>query len=661
VAVFRPDIEGLRALAVVPVVVFHANPAWCPGGFAGVDMFFVISGYLITGMILGQGDAFNFKDFYQRRFLRLFPALVATCIATMIAAWFVLAPPDYNALAQSALAALLAGSNFWFHATIDYFGASGYLHPLLHTWSLGVEEQFYLLWPALLVLVRKRKWSVPSTIAAATVVSIVSIGLVQSTHPEAAFYLMPFRVFEFAIGAAVVGVERHWGRLGQNANTLAGVAAACLLAWSFWRVSGHVAWPGPWTLVPVVGTALALASGGFGGPFARVLGWLPFRAIGRISYSVYLVHWPIVTLYRYWAITPPSKLALVALIFVTLAVGAMFHVVFEAPWRRSLATEHPRDALGKLNFLTLSPRVTRIGLAGGIAALVLGASAIVVAGGFPQRLDRARIQNMDKGLTFAGDLCNMRRAECQFGDGTSSEVVYLIGDSHALNLIYGLDKLFRAHRIKGIALFDQGCLFVYETTYYMRGRVDKKCKNNVARAYELLSVDMAPLIIAGDHSNYRTVIGPATGSGPLQQTEAEYEAWLESGYRASFEKLSARKRNLVLVKQSYVTNFDVAKCLSAPKSATVDATAVEPCVPEGADAARARFQWNDLMFDRVARDFAGVVTVDPKAVFCPHRKCEYKGADGLYLRDVAHLTNAGSDFLVRGIASALLAHVRAAR
>jgi peptidoglycan/LPS O-acetylase OafA/YrhL len=146
---FATHIEGLRALAVVPIVLFHLDERLSPGGFAGVDVFFVISGFLITRMIVAEGEAFRFSTFYARRIFRLLPALVATLLGTLIAGWFVLAPADYAALAQSALAALVGVANVHFFLTVDYFSA-GSRFPLLHTWSLGVEEQFYLVWPLVL-------------------------------------------------------------------------------------------------------------------------------------------------------------------------------------------------------------------------------------------------------------------------------------------------------------------------------------------------------------------------------------------------------------------------------------------------------------------------------------------------------------------------------
>ena len=153
---FRRDIEGLRGIAVVSVLLFHLAPGWMPGGFQGVDIFFVLSGYLITQIILTQGDNFSFLRFYLRRFWRLFPALIVTIGASLVAGYILLAPSDFRNLGESGLAAAVGLSNLYFYALLDYFNDDVLAHPLLHTWSLGVEEQFYLAWPLLIVLTRAR-------------------------------------------------------------------------------------------------------------------------------------------------------------------------------------------------------------------------------------------------------------------------------------------------------------------------------------------------------------------------------------------------------------------------------------------------------------------------------------------------------------------------
>ena len=412
VRTFRSDIEGLRALAVVPILVFHLKSSLCPGGFAGVDVFFVISGYLITRMILGDegngrtgtfsAGTFSFKTFYLRRFFRLFPALLTTLLGTLVAGWWVLGPSEYVSLARSALPSLFGVSNFYFLSAIDYFHASAIGHPLLHTWSLGVEEQFYLVWPAFILLLSRRGWALLMPAAALAVVSFVAILAVRQTNADVAFYMMPFRMFEFAAGAIILAVERRWNALPAAANTLAGAAGVALLAVTFSSFDEQTGWPGAAALVPVAATALMIL-GGARGVWSAVLRLWPLRFLGRISYSLYLVHWPVITLYRAWAVTEPGALELAGLGCASVVLGFALYRCVEVPFRQTKRSDIPGDKGSDDPPWMLSTRIKAQSLAasGALFAGLLG--AITITGGFPSRLDRTKVQFLDKGLTYAGE------------------------------------------------------------------------------------------------------------------------------------------------------------------------------------------------------------------------------------------------------------------
>src|SRR5262245_34596200 len=329
---FRADIEGLRALAVLPIVLFHLDSRLCPGGFSGVDIFFVISGFLITRMILGQGETFTFKAFYRRRFWRLFPALIVMLAASLVAGWKLLGPDEYARLAQSAIAAAFGVSNFHFLGAVDYFNASNLSHYLLHTRSLILEEQFYLVWPLLLLATRRwthQFWLIVVAIAA---LSFIATLLVQRAYPQLVFYMMPFRMFEFAIGASLVALEPLWQRVPGAAGAAAGMIATAMLAFAFTSLDGRTPWPGMSSLVPALATALFILAGGQG-LWGRILGHAIPRFIGRISYSLYLVHWPLITFYRSYIITDPQPAELVMLGLLSLACGAALYAIIENSFR----------------------------------------------------------------------------------------------------------------------------------------------------------------------------------------------------------------------------------------------------------------------------------------------------------------------------------------
>jgi peptidoglycan/LPS O-acetylase OafA/YrhL len=237
---YRDEIDGLRAVAVVAVVLFHLGFRWIPGGFVGVDVFFVISGFLITGILLGelQTGTFSFRGFWARRILRIFPALLVTVVATLAAAWFVSPRSDHPAIGQQAVAALLSVANLWFwRNSCEYWGQAAEISPLLHTWSLSVEEQFYLCFPLLLWAIAARAGRfLPLLLAAAGVASFgYFLAGIRAHGFEAMFYLLPSRAWELGLGCCLATVPQWQGRgvplLPAAVRSGLAVAGLALIAW----------------------------------------------------------------------------------------------------------------------------------------------------------------------------------------------------------------------------------------------------------------------------------------------------------------------------------------------------------------------------------------------------------------------------------------------
>lgn len=307
---YRADIDGLRAIAVLAVVIFHLDVAGFSGGYIGVDVFFVISGFLITSIIKSKCDAQSFElpDFYFRRIRRLVPPLIATIAATTLAAAFTLTPHDMVAYARSAAAALFSLSNFVFYFESGYWDSASELKPLLHTWSLGVEEQFYLFWPALIIglLGLRRHIGFGASLTIITVLGAALCIWFTGIDPSAAFYLLPFRVFQFAMGAALIPLTatlvKH-SLAPPRAPAIAFWSGLACIGVSIATFSGEIAFPGWAVLLPTIGSALVLLSGALPGERPSVIKGLMQNPVstwlGRVSYSMYLVHWPIIVLYRY--------------------------------------------------------------------------------------------------------------------------------------------------------------------------------------------------------------------------------------------------------------------------------------------------------------------------------------------------------------------------
>lgn len=655
---FRPDVEGLRALAVVPILLFHLNVALCPGGFAGVDVFFVISGYLITRMIVMSGEDFNFKTFYYRRFFRLFPALLTICQIALIAGWFILTPDDFIKLAWSALAAAFGLSNFYFYATLDYFSDANIYHALLHTWSLGVEEQFYLFWPALLILLLRARGPFLPLVILVAIASFSSLFLVQQVDAEMAFYWMPFRIFEFAAGASLVRLDGVWAkRSTPGLNTLIGSLGLVLLICTFYLLNEDVAWPSVSSLAPTLGTMLLILAGQ-AGLWRELLSNPVLRYLGRISYSLYLVHWPILVFFRYYNVMPPSVLEVALLGFASIAGATLLFFLVEQPFR--IKSQHAALVQWKLTTKILAPlnrlwpRARQPILAGSTLLFVSASIAVIMSNGVPSRVDQKRVQWLDKGLTFAGDLCDYKRSRCVFGDRTASNIVFVVGDSHALNLIHGLDRLFRAQNIKGIAFYDHGCFFAFGTTRFIKGRKDRKCAKRVQKTYDYLKNTNHPIIFASAFSGYRNAIGPSSATKPLRQTEEEYYSWLGQQLIASLAQINAERRNFVLFKQTYSTGIDLTKCFYRPHFQSDIENNNKKCAALSRSQVMAEYRKADRMVENVASAFPTVRLIDPKAVFCKSEVCITDKSGALFFRDTTHLTFHGSEYLIENAKHELL-------
>ena len=451
---YRPDIDGLRAVAVVPVVLYHFRVPGFGGGFVGVDVFFVISGFLITSLIFGEMRAgeFSILRFYERRVRRIFPALFTVVAATLAVGAATLFPRDLLRLAENAIATALFASNFDFWLQSGYFDVGADLKPLLHTWSLAVEEQFYLVFPALLRLLHTgRRRSLLGFVSALAVVSFALSIWAVSEHPSAAFYLAPYRTWELMLGAILALGEfpRPKSALLADALSLSGLAA---IAWAVFGFTAATPFPGTNALFPCLGAAALIFSGATKGTIWRVLASRPFVFVGLISYSLYLWHWPVHVYSIYvsraaagWAWTS----ALIALSFCLALLSWWF---VEQPFRR-------RQVFSRR-------AIFRYGGSATAATLVLCA-VLFAAHGFPQRFPA----NVQRILAEADDIeprrheCFNRSAQdvklghiCTFGDARAPAPTFILwGDSHGDALLPAVDAAAARAGRKGLFVAHGRC------------------------------------------------------------------------------------------------------------------------------------------------------------------------------------------------------------
>lgn len=340
---YRADIDGLRAIAVSTVLIYHAFPLALPGGFIGVDVFFAISGYLISGIILdalGQ-DRFTLAHFYSRRIKRIFPSLVIVLAAVLGTGWFVMYAEDYARLGRhvSAGAAFMANIELWNESS--YFDLAADLKPLLHLWSLGVEEQFYLVWPLLLaVAARRRRGPAITTLVVGAISFVAAISTVR-VNPTAAFYAPWTRFWELLAGALLACAEADVAGEAlieqlQNApvlrNILAG-AGLTMIATGVMLINGKSTFPGFWVMLPVIGTCLLLAAGARAWVNRSILSLRGFVWVGLISYPLYLWHWPLLSFAKIITAHQPSAAIRAALLGVSILLAWLTYRVVERPLR----------------------------------------------------------------------------------------------------------------------------------------------------------------------------------------------------------------------------------------------------------------------------------------------------------------------------------------
>ena len=416
---YRPDIDGLRALAVLGVVAYHAAPTWVRGGYIGVDVFFVISGFLISGIILRERDAgeFSLLNFYARRVRRLFPALVVVLATTGLIGWYYLLPDEFVALGKHMLAGAGYAINFILRQESGYFDAAAEAKPLLHLWSLGVEEQFYIVWPLLLIFIRDRRTLmlvVALVIAASFAGSLYSL----SKNPPAAFYLPHYRMWQLGAGALLAAVALYQpSRLRvppQLANALS-VSGFVLLVVAMLLLATRKDYPGFYGLIPVAGVMLLIAAG----PLALVNRFLLANPaavfVGLISYPLYLWHWPLLSFAHILGIKS-DPWVVPAILAASTALATLTYYGVERPLR------HLRMRALPVGLVTVTTAVGVIGATAYLAWLPPRLNALAF-----QDLSSARSDwEFPQGLKRDRLITSMKL----FRAGTGPNSVLFLGDSN---------------------------------------------------------------------------------------------------------------------------------------------------------------------------------------------------------------------------------------
>jgi peptidoglycan/LPS O-acetylase OafA/YrhL len=451
---YRSDIDGLRAIAVLAVVLYHYGVPGISGGFVGVDVFYVISGFLITGLIQSEIESgrFTFTGFYDRRIRRIFPALFVVLASTFAAGAYILLPTDLVLLGKSTISTLLFSSNIFFWRTSGYFDGSSELNPLLHTWSLAVEEQFYIGLPVLLILIYRYTASSLKPVLILLITASFAICLwQQSIRPSASFYLTPFRAWELLLGSylAVGGLEKIKQPLARELLALLGLG---ILIIGITMIKAGPGFPGWLALLPVIGTALLLHAMGSGNTqVGNLLSSAPFVFVGLISYSLYLWHWPVLVFIKYTQGANISVIWKIAGILISLALATLSYRFIEQPFRINRIL-FPWKKLALLAFVSTF-------------LLMCVGTSFILGKGFEGRFPSAVVKlDAERRPTIPfvqcegkSNLSNIYSDKCILGDDSKPFDIAVWGDSHALAWAPGLDLTFSRAGRSGILFFHSGC------------------------------------------------------------------------------------------------------------------------------------------------------------------------------------------------------------
>lgn len=616
VARYRPDIDGLRCVAVLSVVIFHLSRQALPGGFLGVDVFFVISGYLIADIILREAVAgtFTIRRFYERRVRRIAPALLALLAATTLASIVVLLPVDLVGYAKSVLATLGFVSNVYFWRDTDYFSRAAEMKPLLHTWTLGVEEQFYILFPLLLaLLVRFLPRSVLPAITGITILSLIANILASRFGGDTpAFYLLPTRAWE--LGAGAVLAAWRFRSTKETLNSVLALFGAALIVVGLigFDMPAHI----PTALPVVIGAVLVIWSNSTPTPVSALLSTRLAVGIGLISYSLYLWHWPIIALGGYYRVAPLDSSG------AALAVIAMF----AAAWLSWRYIERP------FRQKTMSARTVCICAAIGAAAVAGVAALLIAADGLPARLnERASRINAAVGTHYrcavtdylvfgAGRACVMNLPSRNPADAD----VVLLGNSHAQHYAPLVQSILEQDGKNGLLVPANGCL---PTIGF---NIDLPChttaENNIAAVAGLSRAKL--VIIATTWLKTQ----PMFDKSGRQIDNRDLKATI-AGLDATIAQLQAAGKNVVLVGPIAIPGYDIASDLSRR-------LAFGRPIAQPVDAARADFErdYGEVIAHFGSRKDIGFIR--PDLAQCDADRCYFIKESRSLFSDSSHLARA---------------------
>ena len=668
---YRSEIDGLRAVAVIPVILLHAGFEYFSGGFVGVDVFFVISGYLITTIILSEKEqgTFSLINFYERRARRILPALFLVMLVSLPFAWLWLIPSDMEDFCKSLISVSFFASNIQFFSESGYWDTASGLKPLLHTWSLAIEEQYYVLFPLFLMLMwrYRKRWILGSFMVIAAI-SLVTAQWGAYNEPDATFYLLPTRGWEFAIGA---GIAFYFLYRKQAIRTLLshklldealGLLGLLMIGYAVFVFDESTPFPSLYTLVPTIGAGLIILFSSSQTMAGRLLSTKPLVAVGLISYSAYLWHQPLFAFTRHRSLTEPSEITFAIMAFLSFPLAYLSWRYVEKPFRA-------KGGYSRKSIFSFA-------IIGSALFIAIGLTGFINKG-WTDRVDNRILVN-DQVLD-----CNAREFQSEkvyrLVDN-SNKLTILIGDSHAGSLAYAMQTSFERENIGFLHLRRRGCPpveNVYRHDKQRKGDLDdNSCYyfNKGMYAYieehsEIEYVVMSArwtLPIEGSKFNNQEGgmeaskraphLDLVVNGKPQYHPEYNHRDQIAEAYADSIQKLLDIGKKVILVYQVPEVGWNVQHYLQK----YLLTRSFEEIYPDTGSTSyevfRERNKRSYAALDSVG-DRQNLFRVYPEHIFCDSTvkgRCIVQKAGMPYYKDDDHLSYAGAELVVNDILKHIL-------
>lgn len=637
---YRPDIDGLRAIAVLAVLAFHAFPSVLQGGFIGVDIFFVISGYLISNILFAEirEGRFSILEFYSRRIRRIFPALLVVVFSAMLVGCLVLLADEYAQLGKHIISASLFLSNFLLYSESGYFDTAASVKPLLHLWSLAVEEQFYLLWPALLLFVHPRSRRYGPLLLFCGALSFVANIYLAQFNPTAAFYWPIGRFWELMIGGGIANIHAVGRKMSPAQKGAIALLGGALVVVGLLVIDGSRVFPGWWAVFPVLGAALII----FAGPDAWLNKYLLSRSllvrIGLFSYPLYLWHWLLLSIAYVLDGDGLSLTIRWGVVAGSVLLAWLTYSFVERPLRHSTNPHLPYYLLAGMLLM---------GLAGG---------GIVLSGGFPGRPHLVSESPAGELLTaypiktrcerIGVDGGEQPTMACEYVDNGAQKAVAIYGDSHAYSAFAGIAANPAFKRFNLILLSSAGCPQLLNAYVGDTANARERCESNTRQAMRVIQAerDIEMVLMFSRGPAYVTGQNLPWGGEAKVFTKAQLSVEeLGGALQATIDRFVQSGVKVYYVSENPELEFDPVRCRFRPfQLGQKNCTLAYSRVVERQHDYRA-------MLDRLRH----VGILNALEIFCPEGKCRVTDGRGVFYTDNNHLSPLGSQYQANALGALL--------